>query len=103
LLLFSNDVPPFLPLLDIITTTIATTMPPKRARKAPAALIESIKLITAIPTPGITLGEEVLHAETDKLSPSSHPAAPILSLLLLPDLSNLTKQVIVRIIRMRAN
>jgi hypothetical protein len=57
--------------LYIITTTIAGTMPPKRARKAPAALIESIELVTAIPVPGITLGEEILHAETDELSPSS--------------------------------
>jgi hypothetical protein len=57
--------------LYIITTTIAGTILPKRACKAPAALIESIELVTAIPVPGITLGKEILYAETDELSLSS--------------------------------
>jgi hypothetical protein len=48
-------------------------MPPKRPHKAPTALIELIKLIEAIPTPRITLGEEAPHAETDELAPSSLP------------------------------
>jgi hypothetical protein len=48
-------------------------MPPKRARKAPTAPIESIELIEAIPTPRITLGEDAPHAETDELAPLSPP------------------------------
>jgi hypothetical protein len=48
-------------------------MPPKRARKAPTALIESIEQIEAIPTPRITLGKEASHAETDELARSSPP------------------------------
>ena len=48
-------------------------MPLKRPRKALTALIKSIKLIKAIPTPRITLGEEAPYAETDELAPLSLP------------------------------